>query len=342
MTLVRKEIRLVAAALGTAALLAAGAGAASDGDRRPGGNPRSPVPVFVLDKGGFTTFDPPGTQGNEVVDINVRGQVAGTFIDRDGTNRGFVRNKHGRVKQFEYPGARATFVNKINDRGQIVGNAFVPTPSEPQGQRAYLRAPNGTFTTISVPGAVTTQTIGLDDQGRIVGDYTNADGSIHGYLWKKGRFVTTTIEGPEGTGATLTGLNDRGQMVGVYQPRGTTGLQGFLLDKGKYRIIKDPRFPFTVPFDINDRGRVVGFVTDAFPLGAGTDLHGFLLRAGAERKLTRIDVPAAPRTAAFGIDDRNRIAGLYENPNAVPTAQRNSADAAMDALAGLLAAGERR
>jgi hypothetical protein len=342
MTLVRKEIRLVATVLGAAALLAAGAAAASDGDRRPGGNPQSPVPVFVLDKERFTSLDPPGTRGNEAVDVNVRGQVAGTYIGRDELSHAFVRDKRGRVTLFDYPGAGATFVSKINNRGQIVGNAFVPTSSEPQGDRAYLRAPNGTFTTISVPGAVTTQAHGLDDRGRVVGDYITADGSIYGYLWRKGRFVTTSIDGPEGTATSLRGLNDRRQMVGIYQPRGTAGFQGFLLDKGKYRIIKDARFPFTAPLDINDHGRVVGLVTDAIPLDAATDLHGFLLRAGAESKLTRIDVPGAPRTAAFGIDDRNRVAGLYENPNAAPSAQRDSANAAMEALSGLPTAGEGR
>jgi hypothetical protein len=250
-----------------------------------------------------------------------------------------VRDKRGRVTHFDYPGARTTFVAKINDRGQTVGSAFVPTPSEPLGERAaYLRSQDGTFTTISVPDAVTgtTSAIGLDDRGRVVGDYMNPHGSIHGYLWEKGRFVTTTVDGPEGTGASLFGLNDRGQMLGIYQPRGTPGFQGFLLDKGRYRIIKAPRLPFTVPFDINDRGRVLGVVTDvAAPLDAATDLHGFLLRAGADRKLTRIDVPGAPRTAAFGIDDRGRVAGLYENLNAAPTTQRDNANAAMDALSGL-------
>jgi hypothetical protein len=345
-TLVRKEIRLLATVLAAAALLAAGAAAASDGDRRPGGNPQSPVPVFVLDKGRFRTFDAPGTRGNEGVDVNVRGQVVGAYIGGDDRSHAFVRDKRGHVTLFDYPGATTTFVAKINNRGQTVGSAFVPTPSEPLGERAaYLRSPDGTFTTISVPGAVTgtTSAIGLDDRGRVVGDYMKPDGSIHGYLWEKGRFVTTTIDGPEGTGASVFGLNDRGQMVGIYQPRGTAGFQGFLLEKGKYRIIKDPRLPFTVPFDINDHGRVVGVVTDvAAPLDAATDLHGFLLRAGAERKLTRIDVPGAPRTAAFGIDDHGRVAGLYENPNAAPSAQRDSANATMDAPSGLLGAGEGR
>lgn len=301
------RMRLLAIGLGSAVLLAAGAATASGGDRRPVDDPSSPVPVFVLEKGRYTTFDPPGRQANELVDVNSRGVVAGTFIDLDDTtNRGFLRDKRGRVTRFDYPGASSTFVNKINDRGQIVGRAKFGAGTDPADQRAYLRGRDGRFTTIRVPGAVTTQAIGIDDRGRIVGDYTDADGFFHGYLWEKGRVVATGIDGPEGSGATLTGINDRGQMVGVYQARGTTGLQGFVLDKGVYRTFKDPRLAFTVPLDIDDRGQVVGFTADALPLPQATEAHGFLLRPGANQ-LTRIDVPGAPATLASGTDARGRI-----------------------------------
>jgi hypothetical protein len=280
--------------------------------------PRSPVPVFVLDNGRFTVFDPPGDQANEVVDLNDRGEVAGTYIDRDGTNRGFLRDRRGRVDTFVYPGAERTFVNKINVRGQIVGNAFVPAASDNDGRRAYLRDPDGSFTTIRVPGAVTTQALGLDNRGRVVGDYLDTAGVLHGYLWERGRFVTTSVDGPEGTGATLTGLNDRGQMIGVYQAGGTTGRQGFLLDRGVYRTFQDPRLAFTAPLDINNRGQIVGFTADALPIPVSTEVHGFLLSAGADGRLASIDVPGAPRTLASGIDERGRVAGFYENANPTP------------------------
>jgi hypothetical protein len=327
----RTPIRLAALVVGAAAALVASSAATAAARDQLGGDPRSQVPVFVLEKGRFTTFDAPGDQANELVDVNVRGQVAGTYIDADGSNRGFLRDKRGRVAPFEYPGATGTFVNKVNDRGQIVGNAKVTETGDPKDRRAYLRDPDGRFTTIRVPGAVSTQAVGLDDRGRVVGDYLDDEGVFHGYLWEKGRF--TTFDGPEGTGATLTGVNDRGHIVGVYQPRGATGLQGFLLAKGVYRTIKDPRLAFTLPLDINDDGQIVGFTTDALPFPNATTIRGFLLKEGADGPFTPIDVPGAPKTLPSGIDDRGRLAGLYQNPNAAPTAQPDAAGALMGPLA---------
>ena len=40
---------------------------------------------------------------------------------------------------------------------------------------------------------------------------------------------------------------------------------------------------------------------------------------------TRVDVPGAPRTLVSGIDDRGRIVGAYENPNALPSVERSPA-----------------
>jgi hypothetical protein len=314
-TMTSTRTRRITLAAAATFLLAWGSAAASEAGRHAADEPRAAVPVFVLEKGRFTTFDPPGVQANELVDVNSRGEVAGTFIDFDNKNRGFLRDKRGRIATFDFPRASATFVNKINDRGWIIGRAKLGAGVDPADQRAYLRDPRGRFTTIHVPGAVTTQAIGIDDHGRVVGDYLDEDGVYHGYLWKKGRFVTTSIDGPKGTGATVTGINDRGQMVGVYQTRGKPGLRGFLLDDGAYRTFADPRLAFTVPLDINDRGQVVGLVVDELPLPQATEAHGFMLKRGSRNSYTRIDVPGAPATAASGNDDRGRIAGIYLNPN---------------------------
>lgn len=315
------------------ALAALATGTAAAKNRPPAADPpRAEVPVFVLEKGTFKMFDPPGEQANELVDVNSRGQVAGTDIGADGTNRGFLRDKRGRITLFEYPGATRTFVNKINSRGEIVGNAYDADTCELECRRAYLRDAKGRFTEIRVPGAVSTQAVGLDDRGRVVGDYVDSTGGIHGYVWEKGRF--RTIDGPDGTGATLTGINDRGQIVGVYQPAGAAGLHGFLLDKGTYQTIEVPKAASILPLDINGRGQIVGFTTDVLPVPGATDLHGFVLWQGPRGRLTRIDVPGAPATLASGIDDRGRIAGLYLNPNAAPSA-RSSRAMSMPPLDGL-------
>ena len=55
-------------------------------------------------------------------------------------------------------------------------------------------------------------------------------------------------------------------------------------------------------------------------------LHGFLLEKGADGPVTQVDVPGAPRTAVFGLDDRGRLVGVYENPGAPSARQSNRAD----------------
>jgi probable HAF family extracellular repeat protein/YD repeat-containing protein len=58
-----------------------------------------------------------------------------------------------------------------------------------------------------------------------------------------------------------------------------------------------------VPFDLNDRGQVVGSYLDA----AGAP-HGFLLEDGV---YTEIETPGFPRAQLLGINDSGRIVGGY-------------------------------
>ena len=61
---------------------------------------------------------------------------------------------------------------------------------------------------------------------------------------------------------------------------------------------------------------VTAVVGTAFALGVDgqpVEARGFLTRAGVGGPATRIDVPGADQTGAFGISDRGRIVGLYES-----------------------------
>jgi hypothetical protein len=354
-TTVRKVIGAIGATLAmvvmatAAAVSAAGIGGAADRDRIEG-DPRSQLPVFVLDKGSYTVFDAPGEGANELVDVSARGDVAGTYttdLDETGSefvSRGFLRDRRGRVTLFDYPGAEPvdpgpgrirprTFVNKVNKRGQVVGNAFVPARSDDEGRRAYLRHRDGRFTTIRVPGAVTTQALGLDDQGRVVGDYLDRKGLYHGYLWKRGRF--STIDVPRSTATTILGLNDRGEMVGNYLGADGTRHAFFRDRRGRITTIDARGVDYTWPLDLDDRGRVVGFTGNGSADDPNridvTTIHGFALKRGPEGPLSQIDVPGAPNTLASGIDDRGRIAGFYLNPNFTPSTGRTGAGAPMEA-----------
>jgi uncharacterized membrane protein len=306
------RIRLVIATLGIVAALSTTGGAAVADQDQVAGDPQSPGPVFVLDKGRFSAFDPPGLNANELIDVNESGQVAGTYVDKSGVSHGFLRGQRGRFTLIDAPRATATFILKINDRGQIVGNACDTDSCETQ--RAYVRGPRGRFTTIRVPGSVNTQALGLDDRGRIVGSYRDARGTEHGFLWRQGRFTRVDVRGA--TLTQLTAINDRGEMLGVYLDADGNPHGFHRSPHGRITTIDAPGANLTFPFDINDRGRIVGFTTDALPLPDAAEVHGFVLKHGPDSRFTRIDVPGAPRTLASGIDDRGRIVGIFQNPNA--------------------------
>ncbi|TCC44413.1 hypothetical protein E0H75_33060 [Kribbella capetownensis] len=266
--------------------------------------------MFVLDGGRYSAFDPPdGISANEFVDLNDRGQVAGTYVDADtGASHGFLREKRGRFTRFDAPGAIDTYVAEINDRGQIVGTAC---DSEPCTQYGFLRDARR-FATIRKPGAVATQAFGLDDRGRIAGDYLDKGGKYHGYLWANRKFTTIDVRGAAGT--TLMGVNDRGDTVGLYF-ESDGSIHAFFRDaRGRVTTIDAPDAKLTFPADINDRGQIAGFTTDALPLPTATNIQGFVLRNGPTGPVTRIDYPGASRTIVFGLNDHGSITGVYENP----------------------------
>lgn len=325
MKLSRIGIRRVLSLLAAAGLLVA-AGPGPGPATATSGTSRDLAIGFVLDRGRIEKIDLPGNgDGTTLFRITNGGRIVGKAPNPDGVGYyGFVGDRSGRFHRIDYPGATTTYAQGINERGWIVGGASPgPTVLDP-GATGYLLV-GGKFTRIAYPAAVYTQAVGINNRGQVVGEYRDQAGVSHGFRWQHGRFVS--FDGPRGTDAAISDINDRGDMVGAYAVPADNELgvryRGFLLREGKYTTFAAPGRPFaTFPFDINNRGQVSGFSYRDTDL---TELHGFLLRNGADGPVRQIDVPRAPNTQVVGLDDRGRLIGVYQNPNVAPGAQRTLA-----------------
>jgi probable HAF family extracellular repeat protein len=182
---------------------------------------------------------------------------------------------------------------------------------------------DGRLVKLDYPGARYTQPLGINNRGQVVGQYQTPDGTTHGFLWQRGRF--TTIDKPGAPTTSLININDRGQILGATadpaDPAGLTSLHPFVLDQGRYTTFRAPDAPATIPYDLNNRGQIVGYTAAPTATDPLAGARGFLLAKGTGGPFTPIDVPGAPRTIAYGLNDAGAIVGQYENTPATPSPQ---------------------
>ena len=116
------------------------------------------------------------------------------------------------------------------------------------------------------------------------------------------------------------GINDLGQVVGgwvapdatVNPVTGETGpVHGFVWDRGRITKFDLPGATTTAPYEINNRGTIVGNYAD----GAGGLQHGSCC-ASRRRRHDRPSgrdghAPDMTGTRVVGVDDRGRLVGSY-------------------------------
>jgi probable HAF family extracellular repeat protein len=76
---------------------------------------------FLLDNGGYTTLDAPGSFSTSANGINASAQIVGSYYDVAGHGHGFLFDQ-GSYTTLDVPGSTYTRANGINDSGQIVGD----------------------------------------------------------------------------------------------------------------------------------------------------------------------------------------------------------------------------
>jgi probable HAF family extracellular repeat protein len=147
------------------------------------------------------------------------------------------------------------------------------------------------------------------ESGRTAGRPAEPPG---GFVYRKGRYT------PVGTvpGYPITshlGLNNRSQIVGTYLPDpAAPTFRGFLRDKrGDNKRIDIPGAAGTFPFDINDRGTIVGLYSRDL-----VKVQSFLRRPNGA--ITTLDVPGAASTSVSGVNNRGTVVGCYLEDDGSP------------------------
>jgi uncharacterized membrane protein len=173
-------------------------------------------------RGRFTTIDHPDATGSSplgpgtnLTAITNGGELVGNYA-AGGTVHGFVRDRRGRFTTIDRPGAAATYLTGINDRGQIVGISADRAEDLAAAPRGFLLE-RGRYRTIAVPSAAATTPSDINNRGQITGNYTDADGTLHGFVRdRRGRI--TTFDHPDAVppGTAAYNINNRGQITGAY------------------------------------------------------------------------------------------------------------------------------
>ena len=156
------------------------------------------------------------------------------------------------------------------------------------------------YANIAYPGAMVTSANGINNSNVIVGSYLDSAASIHGFVYRHGKY--TAVNFPGATATEVLGINDFGDIVGVYQVSGPLNFHGFLRHNGEFKSIDTPAAAFgTRAFGINKSGTIVGSYDDA---------HGFVYQGGAYRTLDVPQLPGeAPNTQLNGISNLGWIVG---------------------------------
>ncbi|HTS38823.1 MAG TPA: hypothetical protein VMH04_24325 [Candidatus Solibacter sp.] len=204
------------------------------------------------------------------------------------------------------------------------------------------------FTSLDPPGSVGTFPIGINNDGLMTGQYIDADGVVHSFTWKHGKYKLIDVPGAPDTLASTP--NSQGQVALTYVDSNFY-LHQALYSNGQYTYLPDaPGWLNIAPAGINDRGHISGAVWNdptftivhgyvwdgsnfaiydepnsdipyTTPFGINNQeqivgqyntsdgvVHGYLKRGGT---YTEIVVPGAPNTAALGINNWGVIVGTY-------------------------------
>jgi hypothetical protein len=160
-----------------------------------------------------------------------------------------------------------------------------------------VSAQSEAFATIDYPGARVTWAWQNNNRGDIVGQFTDAGGSTHGFLLRKGAFVPIDVPGAVRTVAQ--GINDQGDIAGAYvTPDGRT--RAFVLRRGEFSAYDFPGAAVTLAYGIDSEGNTAGM----YILPGDTTHYGYV--AFATGGFMTLEYPE-PYAMACALGMNNRV-----------------------------------
>ncbi len=254
-----------------------------------------------------------GTLGGEssiAVDINDRGQIAGTADttrrNEDGPIEHGFRWQEGRMRDLgPLHGNESSNAEGINERGQVVGYSI--SPEDDYG----VLWQNGAVIDLGSLGWCCTHARDINEHGQVVGDSQPGRGLRHAFLWQDGEMLDLGTSGARDSEAW--GVNDHGQVVG-YQPgllAGESGnaflwQEGGLLDLGTL-----PGDDYSYATVVNNNGQAVAnSVRERTLPGEENRVRAFLWQSGGKR--IALGTLGGRTSAASDINDHRLVVGASD------------------------------
>jgi hypothetical protein len=249
----------------------------------------------TADEPTFETFDL-GIQTTPT-GINARGDVTGYYWDASYAFHGFLRERDGKVTEFEAPGSgtgslQGTHPTAINADGTITGFYNF--------QHGFVRANDGTFTTFDPPNSAFTNPTSIAPDGAITGQYFDTTAALakHGFL-RTSDGVIVTFNPPGSVGTYPMGINPKGEIAGFYFTN--QGSHGFLRARdGTFTTFDVPGYTEIYVSSINQKGEITGYYSFAY---------GFL--RDRDGNITKFDPPGSIQSFPASINPAGEITGYY-------------------------------
>ena len=215
---------------------------------------------FVLQKGVFTSFDPPGSTQTTPNWISPQGVIVGGYLDSSGMSHGFVLNS-GVFTTVDFPGAAGTVLTSLDRSGELSGESCVVASCASGVTHSFVLSKKGVISGFDPPGAVSSVASVVIASRAVFGAYTDRAGVNHGYQPYHGRF--TTIDYPGAIFTFVGGANPEGDSVGAYTDTWNV-THSFLLRNGVFTSFDSPgTVGLSDAAGINPHGVIVGLYLDS-------------------------------------------------------------------------------